>query len=220
NRIARNVNPQSIRVSSSNGQLTILSVSFERDYLNKGENKGAIYLETKKEYDKANAVLNDLINQRKGEESTLALLEENRKFGGQNGVTPASISNMINYYRSQYKVIADNIMRYKAKEEAQQKNVDKWKRQLEEVGGEAENAGQLVLRINSPKAMRADFDINYFTTNVSWLPFYEIRVDNLNEPLQLVYKANVSQSTGPDWKQIDLKFASGNPQRNNNAPNL
>jgi len=125
NRISKNVDAQSIRVTSSNGQLTILSVSFESDYLNKGGNKSAIYLDIKKKYDDANSVLNDLINQRKGEESTLALLEENRKFGGQSGVTPASITTMIKYYRDQYKIIADNIVAFKTKEEAQQKIVDK-----------------------------------------------------------------------------------------------
>src|SRR5690606_19830407 len=127
NRISKNVDAQSIRVTSSNGQLTILSVSFESDYLNKGGNKSAIYLDIQKKYDEANSILNDLINQRKGEESTLALLEENRKFGGQSGVTPVSIANMIKYYRDQYKVIADNIVAFKAKEEAQQKIVDKLK---------------------------------------------------------------------------------------------
>jgi len=220
NRVSKNIDPQSIRVTSSNGQLTILSVSFESDYLNKGGNKSAIYLDVKNKYDDANSVLNDLINQRKGEESTLALLEENRKFGGQNGVTPASISTMIKYYRDQYKAIADNIVAIKAKEEAQQKIVDKLKSQMEEAGGNGQNAGQLVLRVNSPNPITADFNINYFTSTVSWAPFYEIRVDNLNGPLQLIYKANVSQNTGIDWKQIKLNFASGNPRQNNNAPEL
>lgn len=220
NRISKNVDAQSIRVTSSNGQLTILSVSFENDYLNKGGNKSAIYLDIQKRYDDANSILNDLINQRKGEESTLALLEENRKFGGQSGVTPVSIANMIKYYRDQYKVIADNIVAFKAKEEAQQKIVDKLKSQMDEAGGNGQNAGQLVLRVNSPSSLNADFNINYFTNSVSWSPFYEIRVDNLKEPLQLIYKANVAQNTGIDWKQIKLTFASGNPRQNNNAPEL
>lgn len=220
NRISQNVDPQSIRVTSSNGQLTILSVSFENDYLNKGGNKSAIYLETKKKYDVEIKALNDLMNQRKGEESTLALLEENRKFGGQSGVTPASITSMIKYYREQYKTIADNIVEFKTKEELQQKAVDQLKSQMDEAGGNGQNAGQLVLRVNSPASNTSDFNIVYFTNNVSWSPFYEIRVDNLNDPLQLIYKANVVQSTGIDWKQVKLKFATGNPKRNNNAPEL
>ncbi|WP_026450364.1 DUF4139 domain-containing protein [Aequorivita capsosiphonis] len=220
NQIAQHVDPQSIRVTSESSQITILSVSFERDYLVKGENQSAQFLELKTKYEAAKAVLDDLINARKGEESTLALLEENRKFGGQNGVSPTSMANMIKYYREEYKLLASNIIKLKSKEQEQQKRVDKLKNQMQEAGGSGQNAGQLVVRMNSSQAVKTNFDINYFTNNVSWSPFYEIRVDNLNEPVQLVYKANVSQSTGIDWKQVKLAFSSGNPKRNNNAPQL
>jgi uncharacterized protein (TIGR02231 family) len=220
NQIAQNVDPQSIRVTSESNQITILSVSFERDYLVKGENQSSQYIALKKEYDDAKGVLDDMSNARKGEESTLALLEENRKFGGQNGVSPTSMAAMIQYYRDEYKVLSANIIRLKDKESEQQKTVDKLKKQMQEAGGNGQNAGQLVVRMNSNQAVKTNFDINYFTDNVSWTPFYEIRVDNLNEPVQLVYKANVSQNTGIDWKQITMAFSSGNPRRNNNAPQL
>lgn len=220
NQIAQNVDAQSVRVTSDSNQITILSVSFERDYLVKGENESAQYLELKTKYEEARAVLDDLINARKGEESTLALLEENRKFGGQSGVSPASLAAMIKYYRAEYKILAANIIELRSQEAEQQKKVDKIKRQMQEAGGSGQNAGQLVVRMNANQAVKTDFDINYFTDNVSWTPFYEIRVDNLNEPIQLVYKANVSQNTGIDWKQIKMAFSSGNPRRNNNAPQL
>ena len=220
NQIAQNVDPQSIRVTSESNQITILSVSFERDYLVKGENQSSQYLALKIKYDEAKGTLDDMTNARKGEEGALALLEENRKFGGQNGVTPTSIAGMIKFYRDEYKLLSANIIMLKAKEVEQQKTVDKLKKQMQEAGGNGQNAGQLVVRLNASQPVKTNFDINYFTDNVSWTPFYEIRVDNLNEPIQLVYKANVSQNTGIDWKQIKMAFSSGNPRRNNNAPQL
>ena len=220
NQIAQNIDVNSIRITSESNHITILSVSFERDYLVKGENESAQYLEVKNKYEAAKSILDDLISARKGEESTLALLEENRKFGGQNGVSPASMATMIKYYREEYKNLSANITDLKENEEEQQKTVDKLKQQMQEAGGNDQNAGQLVLRLNSQQAVKTNFDINYFTNNVSWTPFYEVRVDNLDEPVQLLYKANVSQSTGIDWKQVKMTFSSGNPKRNNNAPQL
>ncbi len=220
NQIAQNVDPQSIRVTSESNQITILSVSFERDYLVKGENQSSQYVEVKKKYDDAKEILDAMSNARKGEESTLALLEENRKFGGQNGVSPTSMAAMIKYYREEYKILAANIIKLKTKETEQQKTVDKLKKQMQEAGGSGQNAGQLVVRLHAKQPLKTNFDINYFTDNVSWTPFYEIKVDNLTEPVQLVYKANVSQNTGIDWKQVKLAFSSGNPRRNNNAPQL
>lgn len=220
NQIAQNVDPHSIRITSGSNQITILSVSFERDYLVKGENQSSQYVSLKKEYDKAKETLDAMANARKGEEGALALLEENRKFGGQNVVSPTSIAGMIRFYRDEYKILSANIIDLKNKEADQQKIVAKLNKQMQEAGGSGQNAGQLVVRMNSSQSVKTDFNINYFTDNVSWTPFYEIRVDNLNEPVQLVYKANVSQNTGIDWKQIKMAFSSGNPTRNNNAPQL
>lgn len=220
NQMAQNVDPQSVRVTSENDQITILSVSFERDYLVKGENQSSQYLDLQKKYNEAKELLDDVINARKGEESTLALLEENKNFGGESGVSPTSLANMIKYYREEYKVLAANIKTLKSQEKEQQKRYDKLKNQMQEAGGSGQNAGQLVVRVNSVQAVKTNFDIHYFTDNVSWTAFYEVRVDNLNEPVNLVYKANLSQNTGIDWKQVKLAFSSGNPKRNNNAPEL
>src|SRR5690606_24118620 len=78
----------------------------------------------------------------------------------------------------------------------------------------------LVLRIASTAATKADLYIDYFTTKVSWSPFYEVKVDDLTSDLQLAYKADLVQNTGVDWKQVQLKFATGSPGMNNNAPVL
>lgn len=220
NRIAKGLDIQSIRVLSSNAQLSILSVSFEHDYLNKGNNKSALYLENKKKYDQQNDLYNDIVNRLKSEESTLALLEANKSVGGQNGVSPTEVANMIKFYRQQYKDISDRIIDLKAQEEDEKRILSQLKKQMDESGGGDQDAGQLVLRVSSLQSANVDFNIQYFTNNVSWSPFYEVRVNGLKEPLSLYYKANVVQTTGVDWKQVRLVFSGGNPQQNNNIPEL
>jgi len=220
NRIAQQVDVQSIRVTSSQPMITVLSASFERDYLNGGENKSAGYLENRKRMDDALAVLNDLSNQRKSEESALSLLEANKSIGGQGGVTPTQLKSMITYYRDQYKSISDQIVALKREEEAQQAVVNRLKQQIDGLDSTSQQAGQLVLRIASTAATKADLYIDYFTTKVSWSPFYEVKLDDLTSDLQLAYKADLVQNTGVDWKQVQLKFATGSPGMNNNAPLL
>lgn len=220
NQVAQNIDPKSVRINSDNKAITILSVSFERDYLVSGENESTQYKELKKKFDDAQTILNGMTNATKAEESALALLESNKSFGGQSGVTPASLTAMIKYYREEYKTLSANIISLKEKENEQRKKVDNLQKQLNEAGRNGRNAGQLVVRLNAAQATKASFNIDYFASNVSWTPFYEIRVDNLDKPVELVYKANVSQSTGIDWKQVKLSFSSGNPRRNNNAPEL
>jgi TonB-dependent SusC/RagA subfamily outer membrane receptor len=63
-------------------------------------------------------------------------------------------------------------------------------------------------------------DINYITNNASWTPFYDLRADNTTLPITMMYKAKVAQNTGIDWKKIKLTLSNGNPNQNNQAPEL
>lgn len=220
NQIARQVNTESIRVLSSNKNIKIHSVSFERDYITSEENKSSSYLALKNEYEKENDVLKSKIAKRKSEEGALSMLEANKQIGGSNGVTQANLTNMLQFYRKEFNKISENLIQLKKEEEAQQKIVDKLAKQLAESGGGNTNAGQLVLRLYSDKALDASFEIDYYTYQVNWTPSYEIRVDDIEKPMDLVYNANLSQQTGIDWEQVRLNFSSGNPNRNNNPPVL
>jgi uncharacterized protein (TIGR02231 family) len=63
-------------------------------------------------------------------------------------------------------------------------------------------------------------DINYMTNNASWQPFYDLRAENIKEPINMMYKAKVVQNTGIDWRKVKLTLSSGNPNQNNEAPIL
>lgn len=220
NQVARQLNPESIRIVSSNKDVKIQSVSFERDYISSANNKSSSYLSLKEEYEKAKELLSTKTTERLSEESILSLLEANKNFGGNNGITPTSMTNMMTYYKREYKKLLNTIILLKEEETKQKKIVDNLAKQLTEAGGENANAGQLVLTLYSDKAVKTDFEIEYYTQNVSWSPSYEIRVDNLNEPVDLTYNANLAQQTGIDWQQIPLRFSSGQPHTNNNIPQL
>lgn len=220
NQIARQVNAESIRVLSNNKNIKIHSVSFERDYITSEENKSSSYLALKREYEKENDLLESKIAKRKSEEGALSMLEANKQIGGSNGVTQANLTNMLQFYRKEFNKISENLIQLKKEEEEQRKIVDKLAKQLEESGGGNTNAGQLVLRLYSDKASDASFTIDYYTYQVNWTPSYEIRVDDIAKPMDLVYNANLSQQTGIDWDQVALNFSSGNPNRNNNPPVL
>lgn len=220
NQIARQVNPESVRILSKDKNLKIHSVSFERDYVTSEENKSSSYLALKNEFEKQMELLQSKTTARKSEESTLSMLEANKNIGGANGVNQGNLTAMLDFYRKEYKKLSDNLVQLKKAEEEQQKIVDKLAKQLAESGGENANAGQLVVTLYAEKALETSFEIDYYTYNVGWEPSYEIRVDDLEKPMNLVYNANLSQQTGIDWKQVRLNFSSGNPNINNNPPIL
>ena len=68
------------------------------------------------------------------------------------------------------------------------------------------------IQVMADKAVAAaEIDISYICSNVSWTPFYELRVEEVSKPVQLVMKANLTQNTGEDWEKAKLVFSTGVP---------
>lgn len=218
--LAKQVNTSSIRVKTSQPNVVVESISFEKSYLSDEKSGSPQYRELKAQMEKENRKWEELKNERKGEEGVLSLLDENKKIGGNTGASPTKISEMINYYRSEYKKISANVDALRKVEEKQAEKVKSIEKQLGQLGSEESETGQLFLKVYAPQAAEVDFEVFYFTNLVHWNPFYELRAQSLDQPLQLSYKANVSQQTGIDWEQVQLKFSSTQPNQNNNAPVL
>jgi len=78
----------------------------------------------------------------------------------------------------------------------------------------------LIIQVMNEVAGNVDFEINYLTSEASWKPFYDLRANSIGEPMEMMYKAEVVQSTGIDWKKVKLTLSSGNPNQNNQAPTV
>ena len=57
-------------------------------------------------------------------------------------------------------------------------------------------------------------------SDASWEPTYDLRITDVNEPLDLFYKAKVSQNTDEDWENVKLILSTGNPSISNYKPEL
>ena len=58
------------------------------------------------------------------------------------------------------------------------------------------------------------FQENYFSyvvSNAGWYPSYDIRVDDIKNPVTIFYKANVFQNSGVAWKDVKLSFSNATP---------
>lgn len=51
-----------------------------------------------------------------------------------------------------------------------------------------------------------------------WNPSYDLKVENINKPINVFYKAKLVQTTGIDWKNIKLSLATSIPGQQGTAP--
>lgn len=76
-----------------------------------------------------------------------------------------------------------------------------------------ESKGEIEVRISSEQTVTAELEITYLVANAGWYPKYDIRVANINSPLELTYRAAVYQRTGVDWKDVRLRFSNADPRQ-------
>lgn len=220
NNMANVIDESSIQVSVPSN-VTILSTSFSRDFL-KNVNKSPAYIKVEDSLQIVKRELNKIQNKRVVEENLLVLLDKNQAIGGVNtGVNVAELMKVADYYKSKQLELRNNIFTLKEAEEAQQKRIAKMEQQLQELShDQTGTTGQIVLQVMATAASTADFNVSYLSPNAAWIAFYDLRAENTSSPLKIVYKANVTQSTGLDWKKVKLSLSTGNPSQNGTAPLL
>jgi len=82
----------------------------------------------------------------------------------------------------------------------------------------ANQTGEIVLKIESAAAQSVEITCTYLVTQAGWTPLYDLRSAGLDKALRLIYKANVRNMSGFDWKDVRLHLSTANPLVNNNRP--
>ncbi|MDX9855073.1 MAG: DUF4139 domain-containing protein, partial [Tenuifilaceae bacterium] len=149
------------------------------------------------------------------------MLLANKDISGQQGVKPEDLKIAMAYFR-------DKLRALETEKLEKNKVVAKLQTELSVVGnqmrdimkGEKKESGELTVVLDSEKPASVPATLSYFINQAGWFPLYDIRVESVEQPIDLTFKANVYQSTGEDWKKIKLSISSGNPQDGNIYPQL
>ncbi|MDI9310201.1 MAG: DUF4139 domain-containing protein [Limnohabitans sp.] len=222
--VANYLNENSVQIGAPSS-LTVLSVQFTNDYISEydiDKNSPAI----KKVRDSITLVQKEitrLLNTKTAEQKTIELLDKNQQVFGQNsGLSVMELTKMVEYYKTKRTEISNSINTLEEKEQKLNKTLARLNTKLEINTSKEEkmSTGKLVLQVMNTIAGNVPLEISYLTQNASWSPFYDLRVENVKEPINMMYKAQVVQNTGIDWKKVKLTLSSGNPNQNNQAPIL
>jgi len=214
------IDGKSVQVKA-NGKVMVLSVNHQLNFTDS--------LKQSNELEKLSKHLEDLNDKIKLEKTNqdiivaeLNFLNENIKIGGVNqGINLTNLKETANYYRERIsalklkentvKKIIDNLSKEKEGIERQENQLGKVK---------PTSAGEVLIKVDSKTAFKCEIELSYYVNNAGWYPSYDIRANTIEDPIQLVYKANIHQNTKEDWKNVKLKVSSANPNVGNIAPQL
>lgn len=215
------INMNSLEVKA-NEHLTILSVSSRNDLLNKNEKPVDIIL-LEDSLENINAALADF----KADKETIVhqkdLMLANKNVGSnQTGVKYDELEDLMNLYHKKlddFKVNWFRLSHLETKYNAYKNSVEQ---QLAAYNnGKLTLNNEVILTVKSDnKVQDAQIDLSYLVGNVSWKPFYDIRIKDNKSNVQFFLKANITQSTGEDWNNVNLKLTTANPAEGGIKPEL
>ncbi|PDT75934.1 mucoidy inhibitor MuiA family protein [Bradyrhizobium sp. C9] len=80
------------------------------------------------------------------------------------------------------------------------------------------------IELASAAATRATLRVTYAVRNARWMPIYDARLDtgakDRKPAIELVRRAEITQSTGEDWSNVALAVSTVRVARGGNAPDL
>lgn len=222
--VADYLNESTVQIGAPNS-LTVLSVQFTQNYISEYEidESNPVIKRVRDSITYVQKEIKKIQIDKYSHQQTIEMLDQNKAVGGANtGLNVSELMKLVEYYKAK-RTELDNAIVTLSEREA------KWNKTLTDLNNklvintqkeDKSSKGKLILQVMNEIAGNVNLDVTYITNSASWQPFYDLRAENINTPINLMYKAKVMQSTGIDWKKVKLTLSSGNPNQNNAAPLL
>ena len=214
------INPKSVQVKVD-GNITVLSVNHQLNYLDNMEKPGELSdLETKYKSVEGKIKVEQAHLYVIDEE--IIFLQENRKIGGKNQeLNVTNLKEASEFYSTRLTSLKLERIERQNSITTLNEDLGKIRNQISMLSSTKEfPSGEILISIDSKSKENIEINLSYLVGNAGWFPSYDIRAKSIEDPLEIVYKANVHQDTKVDWKNVKLAFSSHNPNLSGTAPEL
>jgi Domain of unknown function (DUF4139)/N-terminal domain of unknown function (DUF4140) len=211
---------ESIRLKGD-GNFTVLSVNFGINHIDEAQKRTEVAaLETQQKALTAQSEL-EAISVSAWQYEIASLQKNDVVSSTQNGVKTADLKELMDYRTARLRETNLKIHESNKKITNWYEEKQKISAQLSEINAKsATYTGEITIVVNAEASGNANFDLSYSVSNASWQMSYDLRVKDVVSPMNLLYKANVQQQSGEDWKDVKLTFSTGNPTYNNAQPKV
>lgn len=218
--ISAYADPQSIQFIGE-GKYRLVSVNTEMDFL------------AAEQFNPEISVLKDSMDQLSDQhQNTLdvldsyfaeqAVLNTNKDLGGANqSVTVTQIKEASEFYRKRTLEINQAITKLKKEKRRLNEIIETIRFQLVELNyNENQRSNQVVILVDSDSPISMKTTLKYLVSDCGWAASYDLSAIDINQKINLKYKAQVYNNTGNDWKDVSLTLSTGDPNLSASHPEL
>jgi uncharacterized protein (TIGR02231 family) len=205
------IDVQSIQVKGF-GEFTILSVNQQNNYLENLEESAGVkslrgQIETLQvKIEDENAAISVLKEKQAFLIANRAILVKETTF------TLEQLKNVMELYTNNMDQISTTTLKKDRLIKDYNKQLIVLQKQLsDKLGKQQLPSGEILVSVSSEKQVSGKLTFSYVVSNAGWYPSYDIRVDDIKNPVSIFYKANVFQNSGVEWKDVKLSFSNATP---------
>lgn len=217
-RLSHRIDPKSIQVKLD-GEGIVLSVSHEKNFLEEGDKDDkveALYGKRKRynRFIQRNESYRETLNEEKN------MLLANKKIGGTQELLDAeTLRDATTFFRERLQEINNQILELKISKDSVIDELELVNLQLKALNAKKKNpSSDILINVQSDESARDSLTLTYLVDNSGWLPAYDLRVEDITQPLELTYKAIIHQQTGVDWEDVKLVVSTANPDQSGSKP--
>jgi uncharacterized protein (TIGR02231 family) len=205
------IDPQSIQIKGL-GEFTILSVNHQNNYLQNLEDSPEVK-NIKNQIDALNIKTED-------EKAAISVLKEKSSFLVANKAilvkeTAFSIEqfkSVMDLYTSSMDQVTMTILKKERLIKEYERQIVSLQQQISrKLDKQQLPSGEIIVAVTSDNQTTGKLLYSYVVTNAGWYPSYDVRVDDIKNPVAIIYKANVFQNSGVEWKDVKLSFTNATP---------
>jgi len=215
-----NIDPQSIQARGE-GNFIILSLLHQVNYLaSQHKNVQVKALQDSLRINEEQyAYVSSMQSVMKSEEE---LLVANRTIGGnEKGVLMTELKTAADFFRTRLTEIKKEQLKLTREATRLSEKIEKIRSQLNVLNaGLNKPTSEVLVNVSCNENVTASLWITYAVNDAGWVPAYDVRAKDVQNPVQLIYNARVSQNTGEDWDKVDIKLSTANPQQRGEKPDL
>ena len=205
----------------ANGAVTVLSVQPQANYLDKDVLKERVKKIDEKRLELEAKIKTErtMLDVYKQEE---VMLSQNLQVAGsQSGLKAADLKEVMDFHRTR-------LIELKQKEGDLEKSLADLNKELAkhraqiatEIDTQEKPSLEVLILVSAKQTTDVEFELSYYVPAAGWFPNYDVRVEDITQPIKLKYKGNVHQNTGEDWNNIKLTLSNADPNQTGAKPEL
>jgi len=210
----------SVRLES-NSNITILSVNAATNYLKPVE-PSSLDIQLQYSWDTTNNRLSKIQNEIAALDEEMDMLKANYRLNnGPNTSYIDALDNLADFYQKRVRDVLSELNTWHKRETDYLVKQNAIQAQKNEIYAKNSHPyGEITFIASSNGYTDANFTFTYYVSNAYWTPTYNMRAENTASNINLDYDAEVSQTTGEDWKNVKLILSTGNPSVSGIKPKM